>query len=164
MNKLIITFLLIFQIIHTQDIMINNQIYTINMDLLLDMTAMMESNYGRDNYKGRYAKTYMQIEPNTAEFYIGRAKTLKEYIESEIGGELIWDRDIDARHNAYIIYMSKIETHPHWKDKLIRYFNGDVEWYIYKIYYNSIKGKSTYKMWEKRKEEYYNGIIEGTIR
>lgn len=156
--KYIIYFMLLFQLSYAlpnQEIIINNHIYTINMDLLLDMTAMIESRNGRDNYNGRVVKTYMQIEEETYKFYSNKVPEFKQYIEEKLGRKLIWDSDRDARYNAYIIYMGKMQTHSHWKDKLIKHFNGDVEWYIYKIYYNSIRGKSTYKKWQQRKFEYF---------
>ena len=135
----------------THEIRINNYIVEIDMRQLLLSTAMIESNFGRDNYKGRVAKTYMQIEESTAIWYMSKVPELKNYLEEQLGRQLIWDRDEDAVFVSYIIYLTKIQVHYRWIDRFSQtLFNGDVEWFIYKLYYNSIKGASKYTKWQHR--------------
>lgn len=139
----------------THDIKINNEIKTINLRELLRMTLMVESNYGRDNYKGRIAKTPFQLEPNTGKHYKNIVPELKTYIESCIGRKLNHLKDRDSVYVAYIIYMSKFTHHRSWVDKFSKskYYNHDNEWFIYKIYWNSIVGATSYSKWEKRRIE-----------
>ncbi|MGL5749102.1 MAG: hypothetical protein ACRCXT_01140, partial [Paraclostridium sp.] len=57
---------------------------------------------------------------------------------------------------AYIIYLNKLKVHRNWIDKFRKsHYNGNNEWYVYKLFYNSIKGKSTYKRWKQRQIEYW---------
>ncbi|MGL5191632.1 MAG: hypothetical protein ACRC7S_18480 [Cetobacterium sp.] len=127
----------------------------IDMRKLINQTAMIESNYGRDNYKGRVAKTFLQIEPKSYEYYVNLSPELKEYIENELGRELKLSNE-NAVFIAYIIYLNKIQTHSNWINKFKHsHYNGDNEWYMYKLYYNSLKGEATYKKWQQRQIEYW---------
>lgn len=144
---------------HTHNMRIGSNTYNIDLRRLLLQTAMIESNFGRDKYEGRLAKTYLQIEEKTAKWYLSQVPELKSYIEESLGRELVWYRDDDAIYTAYLIYMSKIFKHNKWIDKYRNskhFSDGDLEYYIYKIFYNSIKGSSKYITWERREKEYYD--------
>ncbi|MGL5191071.1 MAG: hypothetical protein ACRC7S_15645 [Cetobacterium sp.] len=146
----------LFEIVSdTHEIRVNGHLMEIDMRNLITQTAMIESNYGRDKYSTRYAKTFMQIEPKTYEYYINLSPELKEYMESELGRKLKLSNE-NAVFIAYIIYLNKLKVHRSWIDKFKHsYYNGDNEWYVYKLFYNSIKGKSTYKRWKQRQIEYW---------
>lgn len=138
----------------TQDIRVSKY-KTIDMRKLLKMTAMMESRYGQDKYSGRIAKTPFQIEENTAKHYLKTVPILRKHIEDKLGRKLIWNRDEDSVYVAYLIYMSKMRYHDNW---IKRYWykahgDSDAEYGVYKILYNSLKGKSKYSTWEKRLKE-----------
>lgn len=142
----------------THEIKINNNVLKLDMKRLMLQTAMIESNFGRDKYRGRLAKTYLQIEEKSAKWYLSQVPELRDYIEDNIGRKIKWDRDSDAMFTAYLIYMSKIQQHGNWIDKFrkSKHFVGDLEYYVYKLYYNSIKGASTYSKWVKRENEYFD--------
>ena len=137
-----------------QDILIDGQLYSIDMERLLWLTAGMESNFGRDKYTGRVAKTYMQLEPDSAEHYLKIVPQIKVYLQSEINRDINIDRNSDAIYISYIFYMSKLQYHFNWIDKYkhIFYETGDLEWFIYKLYFNSVKGHSTFKKWKYREK------------
>lgn len=147
----------------THNVRIGINIYEIDLRRLLLQTAMIESNFGRDKYSGRVAKTYLQIEENTAKWYLSQQPLLKSYIEEKLGRKLEWNKDEDAMFVAYILYMAKFEQHKSWLNKF-RYTNhfkdGDLEYYVYKIFYNSIAGSSKYSTWKKREKEYYDLIYK----
>ncbi|MGL5961932.1 MAG: hypothetical protein ACRCZ0_08265 [Cetobacterium sp.] len=132
--------------------------YTVNMDKVLRMTAMIESNYGGDRARSKaVAKTFMQIEKKSADFYLKQVPKEKAYLEKRLGRKLIWDSNRDAIYVSYLIYMSKIKTHPKWLDKFANtkhFSHGNVNFYIYKLYYNSIKGKTTYITYLNRERQY----------
>lgn len=142
----------------SHEVKIGNHIYEVDMRTLLIQTAGMESNFARDKYSGRVAKTYLQIEEKTAKWYLSQVPELKTYMEIELGRKLIWNKDEDAIFIAYILYMSKVQQHTSWLNKFrkSKYFTGDIEWYMYKIFHNSIKGKSKYKKWKFRANQYFN--------
>lgn len=145
-----------------QDIKINGELKTIDMRKLLQVTLMLESRYGLDNYNVKHAKTPFQIEKVTGEHYLKINPYLKEYIEDNIGRKIKWNRDNDSVYATYIIYLSKLRYHYDWLDKLYSKVDGnkDTEWYVYKIYWNSVKGASTYVKYKKRLiglEEIKNG-------
>lgn len=141
---------------NTQDIEIQGQIYTVDLEKLIYLTSGMESRFGQDNYKGRVAKTYMQLEPESAEHYLKIMPQLRKYVEENIGRKLNIYKDEDAIYVAYIFYMAKIQYHFNWIDKYknIFYSTNDIEWYMYKIFYNSILGHSKFNVWERRNKEY----------
>lgn len=140
----------------TQDINIDNEIITIDLRRLIIMTSMIESRMGQDPYNGRIAKTYMQIEENTARHYIVRVGILKEFIESKINRKLQWDKDEDAIYVSYLLYMAKLKFHCDYLQKNFNKYNGkqDYEWAVYKIFYNTKYGSSSYKTWLKRENEF----------
>lgn len=140
-----------------QDIIISGEVTQINMERLLDMTQMIESRGGRDPHKGRIAKTSYQYEMQTAKHYIKLVPDLKKYVESSLNRKLELNKESDARYITYIIYMSKIQYHRGWLDKYDKYYSqsGDVEWAVYKVLWNSVKGASTYKKWKQRERELF---------
>lgn len=139
-----------------QEIIIKDNIYTIDMRRLLKMTAMMESRYGTNNYKGRVAKTPMQYELATANYYTKIESELTNYITKELDIPLSPSEELTGVCYSYIIYMSKLRWHRDWLDRHSKYLDdiGDLEWLIYKVLWNSIKGKSTYKKWKEREHEF----------
>lgn len=143
--------------IPAQDILISGDVKQINMERLLDMTQMIESRGGKDNYKGRIAKTSYQYELETVNHYLSLIPDLKAYVESELGRELDLYSEDDARYVCWLVYMAKLQYHRNWLDKYNEYYNqsGDVEWAVYKVLWNSIKGASTFKKWRQREVEYY---------
>lgn len=143
----------------THNIRIGSNIYEVNLRRLLLQTAMIESNFGRDKYEGRLAKTYLQIEENSAKWYLSQVPELKSYIEESLGRELIWYKDRDAMFVAYLIYIAKFHKHHSWIDKYrhSKHFqHGDIEYFVYKLFFNSIKGASTYSRFVSREKEYYD--------
>lgn len=147
----------LFEIVpETQRLKIGSDDVDINVRYLLLMTAMIESNLGRDKYNGRYAKTYLQLEEDSARHYVKIMPELTIFIENKLGRKLKFNNNKDAVYIAYILYMAKIQYHYNWiakyQNKLYSY-NQDVEWFIYKLYYNSVKGKSTYKTWKRREKQ-----------
>lgn len=140
----------------THEVNINGNTLQLDLRRLLLMTAMVESNMARDRYRGRIAKTYMQIEETTAKWYLSQVTELREYIEGRLGRKLIWNRDKDAMFVSYLIYFGKMKAHPQWVDKFrkSKYFNGDLEYFYYKIFHNSILGATTYTTFVRREKEY----------
>lgn len=132
-----------------QDIEIDGQIYSIDFKRLLWLTAGMESNFGRDKYTGRVAKTYMQLETDSAEHYLKIVPQIRAYLQSELNHDINVQRDSDAIYVSYLFYMSKLRYHFNLIDKYkhIFYETKDLEWFIYKIYYNSVHGASKHKVW-----------------
>lgn len=144
-----------FEIPRYQDIVVKDEVVRIDMHRLLDQTQMIESRGGRDVHRGRVAKTSYQYEIQTAEHYVNLVPELKSWIEEELGKTLKFNCEEDARNIAYLIYMSKLQYHRDWLDKFDRYYRetGDVEWAVYKIYWNSIKGATTRRKWNQREAE-----------
>lgn len=146
----------LFKIVNQyQDIRIEDEFYSVDMKRLLEMTHMIESRRGKDNYLGRVAKTSYQIEEQTINHYLPLIQDLKCFLEKELNRPLIFGREEDAIYYAYLLYMAKIRFHKNWLDKYYDkyYIDDDIEWFVYKILYNSIKGKSTYKKWKEREVE-----------
>ena len=142
----------------TQEITVDGSIYEVDMRRLLVMTMGIESNFGKDKYHGRVAKSPMQFELSTAEHYVKIIPELRQYLESKIGRKLTF-KDRDCIYISYLIYMSKLQHHHKWLTRHKRYFieTGDIEWLVYKVLWNSIKGASTYKKWTYRYGLYYKG-------
>lgn len=153
-----------FEIPRYQEVIINNEIVEIDMHRLLALTQMIESRGGRDPYHGRVAKTSFQYEMETVSHYIKLVPELKSYIEEELGREIDPRSEDDAPYVAYMIYMSKLQYHRGWLDKYYKFYRdtGDAEWLIYKVYWNSIKGASTYRKWNQRIAEFH-GIKEKRV-
>lgn len=146
----------LFRIVNQyQDIRIEDEFYSVDMKRLLQMTAMIESRYGTNNYKGRVAKTVFQYEMDTATHYVKQVAILKGYLENQIGRKININNEKDCVYITYLIYMSKFRFHFDWLDKYSnKYFNDvDAEWLVYKVFWNSTKGASTYKKWKEREME-----------
>ena len=138
-----------------QDIIVDGVVYQVDMERLLEMTAMVESRYGTNNYKGRVAKTPFQYELPTANHYVKIANELKEFLEEKLGRKIIINSDKDSVYVTYIIYMSKIRYHRDWLDKHKKILEEsfDIEYLLYKVLWNSVLGKTTYSKWEDRQKE-----------
>lgn len=139
----------------TQTLEIGGEIHHINIDRLLDLTRQIESRGGKDNYQGRYAKTSYQYELDTVQHYLSAVPELKSYVEERLGRKLNILSEKDARYITWLVYMAKLRYHKSWLNKYYTYYleTGDTEWLIYKVLWNSIKGKSTYKKWQQRNKE-----------
>lgn len=59
--------------------------------------------------------------------------------------------------------MAKLRYHKGWLDKYYNFFleTGDTEWLVYKVLWNSIKGKSNYNTWNIRLKQYIDSSIGG---
>lgn len=146
----------LFKIVNQyQDIKIQDCFYSVDMKQLLMMTAQIESRYGKDDYKQRVAKSPFQFEMNTATYYVKQVGILKNYIETELGRKLNVYNEKDCVYTTYLIYMAKFRYHFNWLDKYKHYYtqSNDIEWLVYKVFWNSIKGASTYKKWKQREKE-----------
>lgn len=146
----------LFKIVNQyQDIRIKDEFYSVDMKRLLEMTCMIESRYGTNNYKGRVAKSPFQYEMDTATYYIKQVNILKEYLEYELGREINVYNEKDCVYITYLIYMSKFRFHFDWLHKYKHYYtqSNDIEWLVYKVFWNSVKGASTYNKWIERSIE-----------
>lgn len=153
-----------FEIPRYQELRIKDEIVEIDMHRLLALTQMIESRGGKDPFQGRVAKTSFQYEMETAEHYINLIPEFKSYIESELGRELKYGTEEDAPYISYLIFMAKFQYHRNWLDKYYNIYKntGDIEWTVYKLYWNSVKGASTFKKWNQRIAEFHN-IKEGGL-
>lgn len=151
----------LFSIVYQeQPIEIGGQLCHIDMRRLLWLTSGMESNFGRDEHHGRIAKTYFQFEKDSAEYYLSKQPQMVNYIEGCLHRKLDVTRNEDAVYIAFIFYMSKIQVHRKWieKYKYMLYQTNDLEWYFYKLLFNSTKGKATYIQWKYR-EKLWNKML-----
>lgn len=132
---------------------INDKVVKVNIHHLLQMTQMIESNGGRDRYEGRVAKTSYQYEMATVNHYrnLPFVKDFWKNIESMVGRELNPLSNKDAKYVTYIIYFAKLYYHQNLLNNN-KYLEetGDIEWAIYKTFWNSSKGASTYTKWIER--------------
>ena len=147
----------------TQSLIIGGQLHTIDINRLLYMTQMMESRGGKDKYTGKIAKTSYQYELDTANYYLDKVPELKNYIEKNLGRKLNLLSENDAKYICWLIYMAKLRYHKNWLDKYYNFFleTGDTEWLVYKVLWNSIKGKSNYNTWNIRLKQYIDSSIGG---
>lgn len=147
----------------TLSLIIGGQLHTIDINRLLYMTQMMESRGGKDKYTGKIAKTSYQYELDTANYYLDKVPELKKYIEKNLGRKLNLLSENDAKYICWLIYMSKLRYHKNWLDKYYNFFleTGDTEWLVYKVLWNSIKGKSNYNTWNIRLKQYIDSSIGG---
>lgn len=139
-----------------QEIIIKDSIHTIDLRRLLQMTAMIESRYGTNKYDGRIAKTPMQYELSTADFYTDYMSELTNYMTKEFDTPYSASQELTGIFHSYIIYMGKLQLHHKLLDRYYHYYSdtGDTEWLVYKVLWNSIKGKSTYDKWKQRENEF----------
>ncbi|MGL4687593.1 MAG: hypothetical protein ACRCVS_02780 [Fusobacteriaceae bacterium] len=131
---------------------------TIDVIRLMRKTIMIESK-GNPKIKHSVAKGIAQIEPATFRG-MNRDKNFRpvyKSIEKKYGVNLTKDWATDTYTNivaGYAVYRWKMSDKPNWWDmrykfKSLKNNYEDIEWNIYKIYYNSIKGKTTLKSWDK---------------
>ncbi|MGL5984293.1 MAG: hypothetical protein ACRCZ1_03390 [Cetobacterium sp.] len=133
---------------------IKGEFHNLDMKKLMQVTAMVESSYGTTSYSRRIPKTYMQMEKRSALHSLSQGEIIKKKIERRLGRNLQWDSDKDAMFVAYIIYTDRLRQNKRWLRLHTRYFvNGDVEWYIYKVFFNSIKGSATHKLWQTKQKQ-----------
>lgn len=132
----------------TQNITIDGKQYELDWSRLLILTAGVESNFGQDNYSGRVAKTFMQIEEDSYKHYLKVLPATRDKVAEYTNISQL--KDSNAIAIAYVFYLSKMFHHSKWinlhKDIFYK-SNKDVEYFVYKLYFNSIKGKSTYSKW-----------------
>lgn len=140
----------------TQPIVINDVYYDLDILHLLEMTVMLESNYGLDNYKGRIAKSPFQYEEPTVNFGMKYNDDLLEYLEYRLGHKIDPMNDEHSPYVAYLIYMAKLRHHKKYIDIYVKKNPNedfDPEWLVYKSMYNSHLGASKFDTWNRRKEE-----------
>ena len=132
-----------------QKIRIDGKYYDMDWRRLLMLTAGVESGFATGRYKGRIAKTFMQIEGDSYEWYMDKLTGTRDKLSQYTNiSEL---KDENAIAIAYVFYLSKMFVHTSWIDKHKYIFynnNKDVEYFVYKLFFNSIKGKTTYKKWQ----------------
>lgn len=145
---------------------INGELRTINIHRLIEMTQMMESSGGRNKYSGRIAKSSYQYELATWDHYkkLPMVKDLYNNLSEMIGHKLDPLKEEDSKYITYILYYAKLYYH---KNRIVKskFFNNeDLEWTIYKEFWNSSKGASTYAKWNQRIREYrVEELIKGEI-
>lgn len=111
----------------------------------------VESNFGSSNISGRIAKGVTQIEPDTFNAMYSDRRFIERRMEIEERYKVnLKNYEKDEYTNivsAHAVLEYKVLCNPQWID-IIKIDNKvDVEWLLYKIYYNSIDGKSTYTKW-----------------
>lgn len=145
-----------------QDIKLKGEYLRVDLKELLKLTAQVESRYGRDNYKNRVAKGVFQYEMATAIYYVKQVGILKSYIEEQLGRKIDVNNEDDCVYITYLIYMSKFRFHFDWLNKYYSYYSetNDIEWLVYKVFWNSIKGATTREKFIQRRTEL---IKEGVL-
>lgn len=149
-----------------QELNVNGNIMEIDLKRLMRMTAMVESRFATNKYSGKIAKSAFQYEMATANHYVGIVGELKNYLETEIGREISLTNDNDCVYVTYLIYMSKLRHHRGWLDKYYTLFRetGDIEWLVYKVLWNSVKGATTYNKWQNRDMEMIDVCLKKVIQ
>lgn len=132
----------------------------VDIDLvrLMRKTIMVESDC-TPNIKHPVAKGITQIEPAT---FNGMAndrnfREIFQEIEKRFDVNLKRDWITDPYTNivaAYAVYRWKMMDVPQWWDKRYNFKQlkdnySDNEWNLYKVYFNSIAGKTTLNRWNK---------------
>lgn len=137
-----------------QDICVNDNYYRVDLKKLIKVTAQIESRYGRDEYKGKVAKTVFQYEMDTASHYVKNVGILKSHLESELGRKISIYNEKDCVYVTYLIYMAKFRFHKEWLDKYYdKYYENDIEWLVYKVFWNSSLGATTKEKYDFRIKE-----------
>lgn len=131
---------------------------TIDVMRLMKKTIMVESECN-PNIKHPVAKGIAQIEPHTFKSMSSDKNFRRTFqnIESKYEVNLNKNWSTDTYTNivaAYAVYKWKMMDVPRWWD--IRHQFGalkgnydDKEWNLYKVYFNSIAGKTTLKRWNQ---------------
>lgn len=147
----------------THNITINGSTYDIDMRRLLETTAMVESNYGRDSYHNSHAISPFQYERTTVEWAIRVAPELHRHLSHIAGRTLNYRKTEDSVYYAYLIYFAKMRYHRNWLDSYAEL--EDVDWDVYKVLYNSVKGKTTFATWKKRRSQFWlDGGLIGELK
>lgn len=132
--------------------------YGVDMHKLMIMTSLVESD-GVVHWKQGPNIGLMQIEPQTANGIL-----LDKSFEStlrciEFGyGVKLKDYNKDAYTNivmGYVVYIYKLYRSENYISKFgnkVIAGNDDREWLYYKLFYNSLHGKATYKRWKEKEE------------
>ncbi|MGL4981113.1 MAG: hypothetical protein ACRC40_04235 [Fusobacteriaceae bacterium] len=134
------------------------EIVEIDVMRLMKKTIMIESNCNPD-IKSSVAKGITQIEPATFR-KMSLDKNFKktfQKIEKKYDVNLRKDWSTDTYANivaAYAVYRWKMNDVPRWwniRYKFTQLKNNfhDLEWNLYKVYFNSIAGKTTLKKWNR---------------
>lgn len=136
----------------------NHEIVSIDFKRLIRKTIMVESECD-PKIKHPVAKGITQIEPSTFNAMKNDVNFRSTFIQIQerygVDLKANWAKDTYTNIVAsYAVYRWKMMDTPYWWD--LRYgFHSlgknfhDNEWNLYKIYYNSIEGKTTLKRWQK---------------
>lgn len=125
----------------------------VDMQKVLLLTAGVESHFSKYPYDGRIAKTYMQLEEETVKWVKKVNKPDLDFLERGLGRELDFRKDSDAMFVAYLLYATKLKYHKDRFFKQLVSHRNDLEWRVYKIYYNTYRGSAKYSLWESRQRE-----------
>lgn len=131
---------------------------TIDVKRLIRKTIMVESECN-PNIKHPVAKGITQIEPGTFKRMSSDKNFRKTFkgIEEKYEVNLKKNWATDTYTNivaAYAVYKWKMMDVPKWWDIRHQFAElkdnfHDKEWNLYKVYFNSIAGKTTLKRWDK---------------
>lgn len=133
---------------------------SIDVTRLMRKTIMVESECN-PKIKHPVAKGIAQIEPATFKSMSRDKNFAKKFneIEKKYGVNLKKNWATDTYTNivaAYAVYHWKLSDTPEWWDRRRKFTQlkknySDKEWNLYKIYYNSIAGKTTLYRWNQFK-------------
>ncbi|MGL4403185.1 MAG: hypothetical protein ACRCTS_05650 [Fusobacteriaceae bacterium] len=134
------------------------EVVKIDVKRLMRKTIMIESNCNPD-IKSTVAKGITQIEPGTFKRMSSDKNFRKTFQRIEKNYEVNLKKDwaTDTYTNivaAYAVYKWKMNDVPRWwniRYKFTQLKNNfhDLEWNLYKVYFNSIAGKTTLKKWNR---------------
>lgn len=132
---------------------IDGEAVIVDFNRLMYCLLNVESDFGKANLDNAPAIGVAQIEEDTFNGMIKdrRFRDEVEIIEDRYDVKLK-DYNKNEYSNivaAYAVLKYKIFCAPHWMNKLKISYRSDVEWMIYKIYYNSIDGATEYKKWSE---------------
>lgn len=140
---------------------INGSIIKVDIHHLMEHLINTESDFKIT--KQEHAFGLCQIEPNTfkAMYIDKRFKERKQEIEKHFNVDLKKYRDDDFTNMvaSLAVLEYKIMASPEWYKKFKNKIknSNQTEWYLYKLYYNSLDGAATYKRWSR---EYIGGTKE----
>ena len=125
----------------------------VDMQKVLWLTAGCESHFSEFKYSGRVAKTYMQLEEESIKW--ARKVNAQEFrfVEKGLGRKLDYQKDEDAMFLAYLLYSTKLKYHKARFFKQAVEHREDLEWRMYKVYYNTYKGSAKYSLWKIRSKK-----------
>ena len=131
----------------------NDKMYIVDMQKVLWLTSGCESHFSEYKYTGRIAKTYMQLEEETVKWIKKVNPQEVAFVEKGLGRKLNYTKDEDAMFLAYLLYSTKLKYHKERFFKQRVEYREDLEWRMYKIYYNTFKGSANYNLWKNRLRE-----------